>query len=117
MDSRHIREVETLDDAGSPESIERTARTLRSLGYNPTMVMTPPRFLHWKKQDLLSELTHLEEMSPESFAEYAGCAADEAEEKRELHIKLLIYNFKQLLRLRRDEPEAWDEIGELYQDD
>ena len=32
-------------------------------------------------------------------------------------IGLLVHHFKLLCRLRQDDPEAWDEVDELYGDD
>ena len=33
------------------------------------------------------------------------------------HLKLLYYFYELLTRLRQDDPAAWDEVNELYEDD
>ena len=32
-------------------------------------------------------------------------------------MKIMLYHFKLLTRLRKNEPEAWDEVNELYEED
>ena len=106
--------INNLEDVTDPTSIELTVKRLTTLHFSPTLIFPTDNFLHFSKQDVLKEIDRVVELSAEE------ADLDPKKDLNELkleHIGLLVYHFKQLLRLRRDDPEAWDEIGELYEED
>ncbi|MDD4735670.1 MAG: hypothetical protein PHP44_06145 [Kiritimatiellae bacterium] len=109
--------VAKYPDIHAPEKIASTATDLENMKYHPILLIDTPNFLHMNSADLLNELNRLSAMSAEDWTA-AGCpdSASHAE-FREKHIGLLLYHYALLYRLRNDEPEAWDEINALYEDD
>lgn len=98
------KEASELPDDHDDKSIQSTANDLLGMKYTPTLIFETPGFHNMKKGDILSEIDRIESM-------------DEKTEQKITHLKLLIYHYKLLIRLRNNEPEAWDEVNELYEDD
>lgn len=97
-----LQELETLDDTSAGQ-IAQTAEQLEAMSYQPILLTDTPNFLRMTSKELS---THIQEL-----------VSNHRNELTEQHLSLLIYHFKLLQRLRRDEPEAWDEINELMEDD
>jgi len=98
------KEIEALPEDSPPEKIEETARQLETISYQPMLIIEPLNFLRITKKGLLSFID-------EQVAE------QQEKELSEQHLSLLLHHFKLLQRLRRNEPEAWDEITEVMEED
>ena len=107
---------EQLSDDAPDSDIERTARDLKKLQWEPLLLLSAPNFIHWKKQDMIEEfnkITHLREDS----SLFAHINEMEIEDTVEKHLGMLIYYYEILCELRSGDAEAWDLIHELYEDD
>ena len=100
-----IREaIESLPEDVSPDQIEQTARRLEGDSYEPLLIRKPPDFLRITKPELVAFIDRL-----------AADTDDPPPTEQDLNLLLHQYTFLQ--RLRRDEPEAWDEVAELWEED
>jgi len=98
-----LREVISLPDDAEQDAIDQTKRELEGYNWSPMLTVDIPDFTSATKPDLirfLKDLTteQLKEMNPEDLS-------------------LLVYHFKLLQKLRRNEPESWDYITELMVED
>ncbi len=96
-------QAERLPVDAEPSVIAETARVLRGMNYSPTLLLEVPGFLEFTKQNLLAEL-----------ARTRSLPASEINQKQ---CELLVYHYELLQRLRRNDPEAWDVVNELFEDD
>ncbi len=99
------------------DKIEETAKTLENMNYEPVLLVKTPGFFRMGRKELETEVSRINEMSDaemmaEGFAENANFSEFKAK-----HLQLLIYHYSLLCRLRNDDPEAWDTINELMEDD
>ena len=97
-----LKKIEALPPDAAPAEIRETARELRMMNYRPMLLNDVPDFCLLTKEGLaglIGELT----AGPEQLTEQ--------------HLNLLVYHYALLQRLRRNEPEAWDEVNELMEDD
>jgi hypothetical protein len=94
------------EDADS-KSISRTADILSNKHYSPILIYPVGSFITMKKKDMLKEY----------HKTVNGGHGNGDNEMLMYHLKLLLYHYQILCRLRNDEPEAWDIINELYEDD
>ena len=97
--------------------IEETAGLLEGMSYEPVLLLKTRGFLRMHRKELETEIERVnqmttKEMMAEGFAENANFNEFKAK-----HLQLLIYHYGLLCRLRTDDPEAWDTINELYEDD
>jgi len=111
------RELQGLEKADDAENIRLTRQRLEGLNYVPTLIIPTPGFLSFSSFDLANEIKRVAALTDqEMVAENFEKGSDFADLKAR-HISLLLYHFKLLVRLRRDEPDAWDEVDELFTDD
>lgn len=96
--------IRSLPDDASREQIEQTARRLEGACYEPFLIRAPSDFLRITKDRLLSFIVELSRASNE-------------QESTEQDLNLLLHQYRFLQRLRRDDPDAWDEISELWEED
>ena len=101
-------------DQSDPKIIEETAVKLLSLNYTPTVIVPVSQFLRMKKFDLLAKIEELILLTDEEVYELAPGDRRSSLDLKLQFVAALVYYFKQLARLRRDVPEAWDEVDELY---
>jgi len=106
-----------LPDDPPEEVIENTARRLRGMKFSPTLLVEVPDFLHAGKKRILGELERALTLDAEELVGAGMNPTSEPEIFRLNHLKLLYYFYELLTRLRKDDPLAWDEINELYEDD
>lgn len=98
------RQIEALPADASNDQIEKTAHRLESITYQPMLIVEPPDFLRITKDRLLAFIDDLVANPGET-------------ELTEQHLNLLLHHYKLLQRLRRDDPDAWDDISELMEED
>lgn len=98
-----LHKIRTLPAEADPERIDETARVLEGMNYRPILLTDAPGFLRITRTD---------------FVDVLSSAANEPDTERAAQaIHLLDHHYRLLCRLRRDEPEAWDEVNELMEDD
>jgi hypothetical protein len=97
-----LQKISALPSDESLEQIAHTAARLRAQNFQPVMLVDVPGFLEITRDRLVAFIKDLVESTPDLTQQ---------------HMDLLLYQFRLLQRLRRDEPEAWDEINELMDDD
>jgi hypothetical protein len=104
----HVQSVckalESLPDDVSDDRIEQTAARLEKISYEPLLIRRPPGFLRITRDRLLAFIHELATASGEGQA-------------TEQDLNLLLHQFRFLQRLRQNDPEAWDEISELWEED
>ena len=98
-----MKKAESLPSDADRSAINETARVLRDMNYSPTLLLEVPGFLEFTKNDLLQELARVRALP--------------APEINQKHCELLVYHYELLQRLRRNDPDAWDIVNELYEDD
>lgn len=107
-------ELRAVVDLADARLIEDTATKLEGLNYAPTVVLPVGQFLRMKKLDLLEKIEEIILLSDEEVYEKSPGDPRSYGEIKLQFIATLVYYFKQLARLRRGVPEAWDEVDELY---
>ena len=111
------QEVRALDDVTEPASIQQTVERLQQIHYDPTLIFPVAQFLSFSKADLLQEIERVTLLNDEDLIQQGFPADTNFAQLRLEQLGLLVHHFKLLLRLRRDDPTAWDEIDELYNED
>ena len=109
--------LKAFPEDAPPEKIEETAATLERLNYEPVLLIRTPDFLRMTRRQLEAEIERVNTMGDAEMTDEGFAADANLGEFKAKHLQLLIYHFGLLCRLRSDEPEAWDTINELYEDD
>lgn len=116
-----IKDIEnlesTLPEDPGPGVIDRTARELESFSYEPILIIPVEGFLRMGKGDFIGQCYSVLALSDDDVAHLPVAYTQDPDRIRQDQLRLLISQFDLLVRLRRDEPEAWDEVHELYEDD
>ncbi len=105
------------------DAIEAAAHHLEMLHYQNLIDFTSKDFLRLTNAEFIAELDLVMKMSPGKLGATATVieeweeGAKSAEENRSRRLDFMFREFEKLCRLRANEPEAWDEINELYYDD
>lgn len=107
-------ELRLVVDQTDPKVVEETAVKLEGLNYAPTVILPVAEFLRIKKIDLLGKIEEIILLSDEEVYELAPGDPRSYFAIKLQFISAFVYYYKQLARLRRDVPEAWDEVDELY---
>jgi hypothetical protein len=107
----------TLPEDPGPGLIERTARELESLSYEPLLIIPVDGFIRMGREDFLQQCRFVLTLSDAEVADLPVAYTQDPERIRQDQLRLLVSQYDLLVRLRRDEPEAWDEVHELYEDD
>jgi hypothetical protein len=97
-----LKKIAALPPDAAPAEVEETARELKAMNYQPMLLNDVPDFFHLTKERL---------------SRLIGELTADSEKLTEQHLNLLVYHYNLLQRLRRNEPEAWDEVNELMEDD
>lgn len=107
-------EVRAMNDVADAKRVEEVATRLEELNYAPTVVLPVDRFLRIRKLDLLAEIEKIIVLSDEEIYEMSPGDPRCSIECKLRYIVALVYYFRQLVQLRKGNPEAWDEVDELY---
>ncbi len=110
------RAVEQLP-SHSPETIDATARRLEKIGYSPMLIMPVENVTRFTKDDMIREMKRTVNLDKGDMAALGFTEDSDLDAKKTQQLNLLRYLFALLSRLRSDDPEAWNEVSELYQDD
>ena len=108
------RQVSRLDDNIDETVIEDTAVRLQRLNFTPPIICPVDRFLRMRNQELLTEIDRILTMPDGEACALASDNTEKCEDIRVQFITVLIFYYKKLLELRKGNPEAWDEVDELY---
>ncbi len=104
-------------DIHTKEQIDTAAHALEGMNYRPMLLIDMPDFFYITSDGLLAELNRLVKMTSEEWSA-AGCPAHVAHtDFRDKQIGLIFYHYALLYRLRSNEPDAWNEINLLCEDD
>lgn len=107
-------EIRALPDNAGQDVIEETARRLEAMNYSPPVIMDNGSFLRLKKDLLLGEIDRILALPDAEACALAPNDSKKCEDLRLQFISVLIFYFKNLIRLRDGDLESWDEIDELY---
>ncbi|MFO7936563.1 MAG: hypothetical protein R6V06_03035 [Kiritimatiellia bacterium] len=114
---KFIEEVRELNDTSDSDVVQQTRDRLERQSYSPILILSVPGYLSFSKEDVVSEIERVAALSDEEMMDAGFEENSDFTDLKSKHITLLVYHFKQLVRLRKDEPEAWDAIDELFGDD
>lgn len=109
-----LAEIERLDDTVGAGALEETAVRLAGLNYSPPVITPLNTFLRLNNNRLRAEIDRILAMSEAQACALAEGDAGKCDELKLQYITVLIFYYKKLLELRKGDPEAWDEIDELY---
>lgn len=108
------RQASRLDDNIDQSVIEETAARLQRLNFTPPIICPVDTFLTMRNQELLAEIDRILAMPDGEACALAPDSTEKCGDIRVQFITVLIFYYKKLLQLRQGNPEAWDEIDELY---
>jgi hypothetical protein len=97
-----LQQIAEFPPDAEEAAIHETADRLKAMNWQPTLLAGPPDFLTITRDQL------------KAFIEQLTAGRNDLTEP---HLNLLLYHYRLLRRLRDDEPEAWDEVNELMEDD
>lgn len=97
-----LDQIQKLPPDSAEAAIQQTAQRLRNMNWEPTLLVTPPDFLTITKTRLL---------------EFVAQLVVNGKEHTKQDLSLLLYHYRLLQNLRTDQPDAWDRINELMEDD
>jgi hypothetical protein len=126
FDKKYQELLEYLEDLPlhSDEIIRQTANHLRMLHYSFELGNMHVDLFNMAPEGLESELEHIKKMSFDDLVltrsfekEYVkGDRQSWAEYAKLYRMTLLVHKYDFLVRLRDNEPEAWDEVNETHFD-
>ena len=108
------KEVRQLDDVFDDDNVEETAVRLKDLNFSPPVITPINTFLRMRNRELLVEIDRILAMPDAKACAIATESTKKCEDLRVQFITVLIYYYKKLLKLRKGDPEEWDEVDELY---
>jgi hypothetical protein len=112
-----VSSLQEIDDAADAARADHVASDLERITYEPLFLLPIDGFLRMRKDDVLCYARELCELADTEIARFSIRNIESPEKVIETQLRMLLRNFQLLARLRNDEPEAWDEIHELYEDD
>lgn len=111
------REIDRSASEWSAEQIERTAADLERMGYDPLFLIDVKGFVRFTAKEARETVDRILAMDENRLQGLQAGTNRSAEDLKRTTIGILVSQFTLLERLRAEEPEAWDEIHELYEDD
>jgi len=107
-------QIRQLPDDHGAETIEQTAARLEGLNYAPSVITPNDAFLRLDKQGMLNEVDRIVEMPEQEACALAPGDDKKCEDLRLQFMKVILFYYQKLLRLRDGDADEWDEIDELY---
>lgn len=99
------------------EKRDLTKAALIRRGYMPTLLLKVNDFFSFTKEDMLAEYHRVAALDEKSSELKSVVAIKDPLEVKKTHLTMLLYAFEQLSLLRKDDPDAWLLVNELYEDD
>ena len=126
-----IGKLRSISDVTDRQAVDRTADRLRLLNFDVGLDSSDKAFIEMDKQDVLGQVESIERMTIEDLQAERSGAEDmerfvrDGSGDRQAYlnrfkvdrIRLYLYNYTLLTRLRNDIDEAWDTVEELYGED
>jgi len=109
-----LEEVKGLDDTDDSSVIDETAARLEGFNYGPPVLMPVNDFLRCTRARLVAEIDRIVNLSASDLAAMDSASGKDSHELKLQHISVMVFYYKELVKLRRGVPEAWDEVDELY---
>lgn len=107
-------EILGLGEDASIINIEETATRLEGLNYSPPISINLATFLRLTRKTLIVEIDKILDMPDEDACALAPDDPSKCQDLRIQFISVLLFYFKQIIRLRSSDVEAWDEVDEMY---
>lgn len=107
-------DIRKMSDIDEPEMLNDTATRLKGLNYTPPVSVPLNTFLHLTTTELLAEIDRISLLPDGEMPHLEGGENLGPWDIKLEHISVLVFYFKELAELRRQVPEAWDEVDELY---
>jgi len=107
-------EIKVLGKSDDWVVIEDTATRLEGFNYTPPVVIPVDQFLRCTTDQMLLEIDKIARLSEEERVNQSSAGTEHDWERKLQHISILAFYYKELVALRNDVPEAWDEVDELY---
>lgn len=98
-----IEEISTLPEDVCKEKIASTKSELEGYNYSPMLTLEVPNFFFATKEDILNFIS--------------GISQEKMHELKKEDLSLIVYHYKLLQKLRCNDPESWDHITELMDED
>ena len=95
-------------------NIEATATRLEGLNYSPPISIDLATFLRLTRKTLIVEIDKILDMPDKEACALAPDDPGKCQDLRIQFISVLLFYFKQIIRLRSGDVEAWDEVDEMY---
>ena len=110
-------EVKQKAQSWKKSTVDRVAMDLERYNYDPGIFFPVPDLPYYRAEDMAREIDRIVEMDEEEVAGFSVAEDRPVGEVKRIAIDILTSQFFLIERLRDGEPEAWDEIHELYEDD
>jgi hypothetical protein len=98
-------------------NVENTARRLEKMHWTPELLVSTDDFPRIGRDSLVSMVEEVLSLDDDETERLIGAVSLGPERSRFTQASMLVNAAELLWRLRADEPEAWDSINELYEDD
>jgi hypothetical protein len=98
-----LREITSLPEDADTDKIDQTRRELEGYNWSPMLTVDIPDFLSATKTDIIRFLKDM--------------TAQQLQDMKNEDLSLIVYHYKLLRKLRRNDPEGWDYITELMVED
>ena len=98
-----MQELQWLPEDQCITSIESTRKELESYHYSPTLTVDVPNFLSATKSDIVAFIN--------------GLIASRGNTLNREDLSLIMYHYRLLQKLRCDDPESWNQVMEMLDED
>ncbi len=107
-------DIRVMTDIDEADKVNETAARLKGLNYTPPVSVGLDTFLTYTTAGLVREIDRIVDLPEAKMAHLGGNEKTGIWAIKLEHISVLVFYFKELAALRRQVPEAWDEVDELY---
>lgn len=112
-----LDKIKNLTDDADDSAVVRTAEELRMLSFSPILLIETPNILTMRKSEIITEAERILLLKDSQLPDYDKNGIAGSDDFKQKHLDMLYFYFELITRLRRNEPEAWDYVHELYEDD
>ncbi|MCY1152904.1 MAG: hypothetical protein PQJ45_12170 [Sphaerochaetaceae bacterium] len=112
-----LEKYKNLNPDSSIAKIEKTAQDLKRRQYMPPFILEVKDFLHMTKEKMLEEYKRVMDLSSEDNELKSVISIEDPNDIKIKHLTTLLNQYLLLCGLREGDPNSWDIINELYEDD
>lgn len=109
--------IMSLSDNSTPEKVEHTALRLEEMNFSPSLLFPVKGLIRMSLSQMIGHFEEIAGLEEADLRDRGIPNGKDPQEFREKHLSLFLYWSELITRLRRDDPAAWDEIYDLYEDD